>query len=403
MRRGKMGFREFEAGGGAMLPGVDRVDATAAMRWSDLSTWGGRPPGRSDIVHVPAGRTLLIDQDVDVAALLLHGSASVAARDLSIRTAGILVSHGGSLRVGEADRPFQNRLTVTLCESAKVESLVGVSGKFLIVAGGGTIEMNGPRRVSWSILADTAFPGGVVLKLTEPVDWRVGERLVIASGGSDLPLVEERVVAAVAGDRVRVTLERPLKHRHLGRNAPVMGALPGTFGKVALLSRDIVIEGDAASETSSYGAYCLVAPQIEGAATGALQPSAARFFGVEFRRMGQFNRPGRFPLYWNDNGASAGSALVNSVVHQSYQRGVVVAGSPGVRLHGNVVYRPLGHGFIVDQADEGAALVTTNLVVRPRVVRFADPAMRAMCEHRPRAVWFALATRPRTVGFGVTR
>jgi hypothetical protein len=304
--------------------------------------------------------------------------------------------------VGEADRPFQHRLTVTLCESARVESLVGVAGKFLIAAGGGTIEMNGPRRVSWSILADTAFPGGVVLKLTEPVDWRVGERLVIASGGSDLPLVEERVVAAVASDRVRITLERPLKHRHLGRNAPVMGALPGTFGKVALVSRDIVIEGDAASDVSSNGAYCLVTPTVDEGVSGT-QPSAARFFGVEFRRMGQFNRPGRYPLHWNDNGASESSALVNSVVHQSYQRGVVVAGSTGVRLHGNVVYRPLGHGFIVDQADEGAALVTTNLVVRPRVVRYADPAMRAMCEHRPRAVWFALATRPRTVGLGVTR
>ena len=119
--------------------------------------------------------------------------------------------------------------------------------------------------------------------------------------------------------------------------------------------------------------------------------------------MGQFNRPGRFPLYWNGNGASEQSGLVNCVVHQSYQRGVVVAGSPGLRVTGNVVYRPLGHGFIVDHADDGAALVTTNLVIRPRVVRYADPAMRAMCEHRPRPVWFALATRPRTVGLGVAR
>jgi hypothetical protein len=72
-------------------------------------------------------------------------------------------------------------------------------------------------------------------------------------------------------------------------------------------------------------------------------------------------------------------------------------------VQGNVVYRPLGHGFIVDHADEGAALVTTNLVIRPRVVRYADPAMRAMCEYRPRAVWFAMATRPRTVGLGLAR
>jgi hypothetical protein len=327
----------------------------------------------------------------------------VAPRDIAIKTAGVLVSHGGVLRVGEGDRPFQHRLTVTLCESSRVESLVGVGGKFLIAAAGGKIEMNGPRRVGWSILADTVFPGGVVLKLTEPVDWRVGERLVVASGGSDLPLVEERVVAAVTGDRLRVTLERPLKHRHLGRNAPVMGALPGTIGKVALLSRDIVIEGDAASDQSSKGAYCQVTPELEGMGRDAARPASARFASVEFRRVGQFNCPGRFPLFWSRNGLSDTSALVNCIVHQSYQRGVVVEASPGVRLHDNVVYRPLGHGFIVDQADEGASLVTTNLVIRPRVVRYADPAMRAMCEHRPRAVWFVLATRPRTVGLGVPR
>jgi hypothetical protein len=398
-----MGFRDFEAGGGAMLPGAGRAGAHAPLRWSDAAAWAGKPPGRTDVVHVPAGRSLLIDQDVDVAALLVHGSVTVAPRDLSICTAGILVAHGGCLRVGEQDRPFQHRLTVTLSESAKVAALVGVGGRFLIAAQGGTIELNGPRRASWSILADTVFPGGVILTLTEPVDWRVGERLVIASGGSDLPLVEERVVAAVASDRMRVSLERPLKHRHLGRNAPVMGALPGTFGKVALLSRDIVIEGDEASEQSSLGAYCLITPQVEETAAAAPVPSTARFIGVEFRRMGQFNRPGRFPLHWNGNGASDQSAVVNCVVHQSYQRGVVVAGSAGVRVQGNVVYRPLGHGFIVDHADEGAALVTTNLVIRPRVVRYADPAMRAMCEHRPRAVWFAMATRPRTVGLGLAR
>jgi hypothetical protein len=398
-----MGFREFEAGGGAVLPRAGRADAQTGLRWSDAATWAGKPPGRNDVVHVPAGRSLLIDQDVDVAALLLHGSVTVAPRDLKIRAAGILVAHGGCLRVGEQDRPFLHRLTFTLSESTKAAALIGVGGKFLIAAQGGTIELNGARRVSWSILEDTVFPGGVVLKLTEPVDWRVGEKLVIASGGTDLPLVEERVVAAVGGDRTRVTLDRPLKHRHLGHSAPVMGALPGTFGKVALLSRDIVIEGDEASEQSSLGAYCLITPQVEETAASTPEPATARFTGVEFRRMGQFNRPGRFPLHWNGNGASEQSAVINCVVHQSYQRGVVVSASAGVRVQGNVVYRPLGHGFIVDHADEGAALVTTNLVIRPRVVRYADPAMRAMCEHRPRAVWFAVATRPRTVGLGLAR
>jgi hypothetical protein len=393
-----MGFLDFQTGGGAMLPGAGRADAAAPLRWSDPTTWAGTPPGRDDVVHVPAGRTLLIDQDVDVAALLVNGHLGFAQRDLRVVTAGLLVAENGVVRAGEAERPFPHQLTLTLRESAQADRIEGLGSRFVAAIGGGTIELHGTRRVGWSILADTVFPGGVVIRLTEAVDWRVGESLVIASGGTDLPLVEERIVAAASGDRTRITLDRPLKHRHLGRSAPVMGALPGTIGKVALLSRDIVIEGDPDCGRASRGAFCLVAPQLGEVARDETRSSRAHFSGVEFRRVGQFNRPGFFPLHWKGNGTSGAGALVNCVVHQSYQRGVVVSGSSGVRLHGNVVYRPLGHGFIVDQADDGAALVTTNLVIRPRVVRFADPGMRAMCEHRPRAVWFALSARPRTVG-----
>jgi len=36
----------------------------------------------------------------------------------------------------------------------------------------------------------------------------------------------------------------------------------------------------------------------------------------------------------------------------------------------------------VDHADENRAIVTSNLTIRPRVVRYADAAMRALLEHR---------------------
>jgi hypothetical protein len=58
-----------------------------------------------------------------------------------------------------------------------------------------------------------------------------------------------------------------------------------------------------------------------------------------------------------------------------------------VRISGNVVLKPYGHGYIVESVDNSPQLVTTNLALRPRVVRFADQAMRSYCEHRPRAFW----------------
>lgn len=391
-----MGYIDFQATGGALQPCGAPVGENELYAWSDLGTWGGRAPGPSDVVCVPAGRTLVIDQSIEVSGLLIYGTVTFADADLHVRAGGILVLDDGVLRAGTAEQPFQHRLTITLGGS-EVELAPGLGKKFLAAIDGGTVELFGPRRIAWAMLADTVFPGGVVLKLLEPIDWRLGERIVIASGGADLPLVEERTVAGISHDRLRVTLDRPLAHRHLGHCAPVFGALPGALGKVALLSRDLVIEGDEESDATSEGAHCLFTTQLPEEPRAGCRSAHARFSGVEFRRVGQFNRVGRYPLHWLNNEESSDSALLHSVIHQSYQRGVVVESAHGVRLQGNVVYRPMGHGFIVDQVDDSAALLTSNLAIRPRMVRFADAGMRAMCEHRPRAVWFSQLARPRTI------
>ncbi|MCS6922331.1 MAG: G8 domain-containing protein, partial [Elioraea sp.] len=222
-----MGFLHFQALGGAVLPRAD--GGGELLRWSDPRTWDGRFPGPEDVVRVPAGRRLLLDTDVDVAAIEVLGALAFDARDLRIRTGGILAAAGGVIRAGDPDRPHAHRLTITLRDSIAHARHPELGAKFLAALDGGAIDLCGPRRTGWSVLADSVFPGGVVLRLAAAVDWRVGERIVIASGGADLALAEERTVAAVSDDRLRVTLDRPLAHRHLGRNAPVQGALPGTI------------------------------------------------------------------------------------------------------------------------------------------------------------------------------
>jgi hypothetical protein len=394
-----MGFLAFQSGGGAVVLPLSLAAPGEVLRWSDRATWSGRPPTPEDIVRVPAGRTLVIDRNIHVAALEIAGRVSFARRDLAVRSGGILVHAQGVLSAGEPEQPFEHRLSITLEGAREREMIHGLGSKFLAAIDGGRIELIGRRRRSWAMLAVTASPGAIVVRVGQPVDWRRGERIAIASGGPDLPLIEERSVFNVSADGVHVTLDRPVQHRHLGENSPVYGALPGSIGRVALLSRDLVVEGDEDSARTGYGAHCLVAGRMPGDCgmeTGQ-RGSVGRFQGVEFRRMGQFNRLGRYPLHWHHNGEAADSMLVDSIVHQSFQRGVVVSGTRRLRLQGNTMYKPLGHGFITDEADAGAGIITANLTIRPRVVRFADPAMRALSEHKPRAVWFLGAARPRTL------
>ncbi len=393
-----MGFFRFSAAGGAELspsPAAPPALPSDALVWSSPATWGGVKPGARDVVKVPAGRTLLIDEDIEVGALEIQGTVLFAARDLTVKSNGILVSGNGVLRAGEAEHPFDDRLTFTLGGSNDRDLIDGLGSKFMAAVDGGSIELFGKRRPGWVMLGDTAVPCAIIIRLNEPVDWSAGDKIAIASGGADLPLVEERTVFAVTADGLRVTLDAPLQHRHEGRNARVRHTSPNSIAKVVLLSRSIVIEGDIGSTRSGYGAHVMIAghaPNEPG--TSVASGSRGCFISVEFRRVGQFNYPGRYPAHWYNNKIARGSVLADCVVHQSFQRGVVVSSTRGVMLHGNVIYKPLGHGFIIDQSEDSASVLTTNLTVRPRRVRFADTGMRSMYERRPRSVWFADEIKP---------
>jgi cell migration-inducing and hyaluronan-binding protein len=299
------------------------------------------------------------------------------------------------LIAGRADKPFQQQLHITLCSggsNARAADHAVLGSKFLGALDGGTIDLHGEARTSWVPLGSSTAPGHDLLRLAQPVDWRSGERIAVASG-ADHSLLEERTIEDVGADCLTVRLATPLAHRHHGKQAPLKHVLPGSVGKVVLLSRNIVIEGCTDSERDGVGAYCMIAGSSPG--TSAVRQSVGRFSGVEFRRMGQFNRPGRYPLHWHNNGDAVDSSVIGCLIHQSYQRGIVTVGSRNVRISGNVVIKPFGHGYIVESEDNSPQLVTTNLALRPRVVRFADQKMRTFCEHHPRAFWIVRsAARP---------
>jgi hypothetical protein len=376
-----MGFLEFLAAGAAPAPVAVDTFPGDAVRWSDPQTWQGRTPGATEAVTIRAGRTIIVDQDIAVGSLLIEGTVLIARRDVDISASWILVTGDGQLIAGSAEQPFRHKLTITLAATAAAPH-PRFGSKFLVALAGGTIDLHGEARTSWVALGSSAAPGHDLLRLDQPVDWRAGERIAIASG-ADHALVEERAIDEVGADCLTVKLAGALAHRHNGRQGPMRHTLPGSVGKAVLLTRNVVLQGCDESERDAHGAYCMIA----GADDGAGPHSTGRFSGVEFRRVGQLNRPGRYPLHWHNNGDAATSHVVGCLVHHSYQRGIVTVGSRHVRISGNVVIKPVGHGYIVESADNSPQLVTTNLALRPRVARFADQSMRSFCEHRPRAFW----------------
>jgi hypothetical protein len=380
-----MGFLEYLAVGAAPAPAPHEVFPADAERWSDAAAWHAGRPGPGDAVTVAEGRTLVIDENVDIGSLTVHGTVIVARRDATLRAGWILVGGHGRFVAGTAEQPFRHKLTITLCAEGGAKAHPELGTKFLAAVNGGTIDLHGETRTSWVPLGTSTAPGHDTVRLDQPVDWRGGEPIAVASG-ADHAVIEERTIDEVGADCMTLKLGAPMAHRHHGRQAPVRHVLPGSLAKAVLLARNVVVEGCEASDRDSVGAYCLIEGG-PGAQPGTVRQSIGRFSGVEFRRMGQFNRPGRYPLHWHNNGEAADSLVVGCLVHHSYQRGIVTVGSRHVRISGNVVVKPYGHGYIVESEDNSPQLVTTNLALRPRVARFADQAMRRFCEHRPRPFW----------------
>jgi hypothetical protein len=380
-----MGFLEYLSVGAAPAPAPVETFPGNAQRWSDPAVWAGGQPGRSDAVTVAEGRTLVIDRDIDVGSLTVHGTVIVARRDAKIRAGWILVAGHGEFIAGSLEQPFKQKLTITLAADGGARAHPDLGTSFLAAVNGGTIDLHGEARTAWVPLGTSAAPGHDTVRLDQPVDWRGGEPIAVASG-ADHAVIEERTIDEVGADCMTLKLASPMAHRHYGRQAPVRHVLPGSLAKAVLLARNVVVEGCETSDRDSLGAYCLIEGG-PGAGPGTVRHSVGRFSGVEFRRMGQLNRPGRYPLHWHNNGDADDSLVVGCLVHHSYQRGIVTVGSRHVRISNNVVVKPYGHGYIVEREDDSPQLVTTNLALRPRVARFADQGMRSFCEHRPRPFW----------------
>lgn len=384
-----MGFLEYLSVGAPPAPAPTETFPPNAQRWSDPAAWADGPPPRGAAVTVAEGRTLVLDQDIDVGSLTVHGTVIVARRAATLRAGWILVAGKGAFVAGSPDQPFKQKLVITLSDDGDADPHGELGSRFLAAVDGGTLDLHGEARTSWVPLGQSAAPGHDTVRLDQPVDWHRGEPIAIASG-ADHAVIEEHTIEEVGPDCLTVKLARPLLHRHHGTHGAVRHVLPGSLAKAVLLTRSIVVEGGEGSERDAVGGYCVIAGGAGEA--GAVRQSIGRFSGVEFRRMGQFNRPGRYPLHWRNNGDAAASSVAGCLVHHSYQRGIVTVGSRRIRISGNVVVKPYGHGFIVEAEDHSPQLVTTNLALRPRVARFADQAMRSFCEHRPRPFWIVRST-----------
>jgi hypothetical protein len=366
---------------------LSALSARGQWYWSDPATWpGGTLPQAGDVVVVPAGQTIVLDVDPPpLGGLRVRGTLRFAEVPLHLTTDWIMVM-GGHLQIGTEASPHMNPARITLTGDDEEVMAMDMGGKLIGVMFGGVLDLHGIRRddLSWSQLDGSVAPGDTVLRLADAPTWRVGDEIVVAPSGAD-PLQAERVtVTGVQGYRVAFT--PPLQHPHYGVIETQGGRTLDMRAEVGLLTRNIVIEGDEASDTARFGGHVMVMNGCE-----------AYVEGVEFRRMGQTGRQGRYPLHWHLSGMRYGNYARFNSVHDSYHRAFVIHGTNGVTLEGNVAFEITSHAYVMAEdgnEEDNAAIGNLGVLIRkiPRQEDFAFPSDSivggsAQAEHRPGVFW----------------
>ncbi|XP_072373475.1 cell surface hyaluronidase isoform X1 [Scyliorhinus torazame] len=100
--------------------------------------------------------------------VIQHGGVLVFAdsldgsRNISLKCGYILVKDGGALHIGAEKCRYKSRAKITLCgRSDQGEDVPGFGRKFIGVEAGGTLELHGAPKTSWTLLSRSLPPSGL--------------------------------------------------------------------------------------------------------------------------------------------------------------------------------------------------------------------------------------------------
>lgn len=352
-------------------------------RWSDPATWGGAVPPANAVVVIPAGKTVILDGATPpLRGLQVRGTLVAGDNDVSITSDYVFVD-GGRLQIGSADRPYLYSATVTLTGASAAENpgTPGFGNKGLAVMGG-TLELHGrPVARSWTKLdgGDVAA-GATQIRLAEAPGWRAGDQIVIATSTFNQNEYSPSEIERIDGNVV--TLRTPTRHKHFGAVRSIGDIRLDVRAEVGLLSRNIVIQGDASSASSRIGGHAMFMAGSQGA--------TVQIAGTEFRAMGQFDHLGRYPLHFHLMGDACRNCYVrDNTIRDSIQRGIVVHDTGRLTLAGNVVFNTVGHNIVVETGVTNGNVFDRNLALvnrQPNPV-FTEATLATQNDRMPANLW----------------
>ena len=156
------------------------------LKWSDSRTWGvDLPPIEDDLVYVPAGMTLLVDQDTPILKGIAVESGTLIFpndTDVTVRS-GFITMNGGTFLAGTESAPLHSKLTFIMYGDyyGKQQVMFGNKGIGCLNC---KFSMYGkPRLTTWTTISATIETGATSFTVSEDIDWVAGETIVVAATG----------------------------------------------------------------------------------------------------------------------------------------------------------------------------------------------------------------------------
>lgn len=347
-------------------------------RWSEVATWGGEAlPMEGDGVYVPKGQNLLVDVSTPIlVAVIVEGSIIWEdEKDMTFDAHYIFV-RGGSFNIGTPTQPHLHKLVVTL-HGEKSDMTMPDMGNKLIGAFTGTVDIHGKKRQpTWTLLGATVLPGATTLTLVEPVDWEVGEIIIITPTDTNREHFEFLTIVNVSNDNLTVEFTPPLLHAHFADTLEYDGKFFEVRAEVALMTRNVIIQGDENSVNTKYGVHVMMRGRgVKG-----------RFSYIEVTRCGQAFQMGRYPLHFHMVGNVIGSYIEGCSVHHSFNRGSTIHGVHYLQVKKNVYYQHLGHGIFIEDSVESNNIIEENLIMHTSI-----SSSLLISDLKPAGIWI---TRP---------
>ena len=375
--------------GGAAASPCPWEDSSLA-RWSHPSTWGDQGvPGDGQQVDLEVAVLLdTVSARLDTLTIRDGGSVVFSPEvEVARLTAGVVKVQGnGSLLIGGPDCRFPGRAEVVLVGDDGADTTMGAYTKGIYVEEGGTLDIHGEEKLPWTRLTATLLPQVGAFNITlaeEPVGWRLGDKLVIAS--TDYNMWQAEVVEVV---------ECPPCHHHLSCTCTVMGEVKfmhyGQLYKgldmraeVGLLSRNVHISGETKDEEDRFGGHIKALRGFQD----------FRIRGAELTRMGQYGYKGRYPIHWHmaHSVEDKDTYVMENSIHDVFQRCVTVHGTHGARVERNVAYNTFGHCYFLEDGGERNTTMVGNLGLMTKA------GITIPSDRKPATFWI---TSPLTVMVG---